>query len=534
MLTDIHDDEIVAFGWPWHGLVRSVLNDHVLELPGGGEMELERFAPADGNVTWLYDAGLPDIEDAAVEAADGAWWGRAILRDGRFWSGMRANPGSGSLESNERVVPLCWPDHDGPPQMIIYSSLTDGTPQIFWGSWPAVNSVDISGRWTNSELGQGTDQPESAAKLVSGSSWSWRLSGQQPGYQVRYRFLGAHQNRLLFGLYLLPSVFDSELPAPPGTAAGSSIDGAPQALCGLIEVEIARELFGPEGDPDEHLTLHVLEDRSVALGNPFHDVVDVEGGGGSTRHRVEEASETSALLTAWYDASGVVRTARFNREQHAEYEHLYVSGDRYWVTSRRTVFTLLYGGTVVDERELGEELEITSVDGSTTITRRVFTTGAETDITTWTGPYAGSLTLAPSPPTVSRAGANLVMGAVTYIVNIPGFGSVLRDQDIQLIWLVAHSNNVASICSSREPYDYPPGSNSYIVEARSGPAIGPAGPRGGALTSLVPKGRGPTNPYLRSFFALPRWVTGTGNPVTGQIVRASDYYDIPNVIYSWV
>lgn len=536
MLIDVHDDEVIALGWPWHGLACTQAGASWIELEGGERVDVDRFEHA--NDTWIFDAGRSDVSDPAVEAAGGSWWGRAIIRGGLFFSGCWVNPLTWplSIQRADAVVPLCWPSEPNtPPQMIYHDTLGESSTRIAWKAEGGVQQVYLS-RWTATQLGQGTDQPLCAAKYTTSSGGNgWRLVGQTEGeYSVRFKFLGAHQNRLLFGLRLATNQTSGQaLADPPGTSSGSSISGAPQALCGLVELELDRALFGAESDPSEHIALHVLEDRGAALGQPTYSLVDQEASDGHSRLRIETTGETGALLTAWYAPDGTVRTARFSRYQRAEYDYLYTTSRR-WKTSRRTEFTLLYGGSVVDERVLGEELEIVGAEGTTSITRRIYTTGEPDDVATWTDAYAAGSSLAPSPPAVFRAGANLVMGAVTYIVTIPGQGNVLREQDIRMIWLVAHSNNVASICASREPYDYPAGSNSYIVDVYSGRAIGPAGPVGGVMSASISKARAALYPYLRSFFAIGAWIQGTGQPLTGAVVRAKDYVDRPGAQMSWV
>lgn len=532
MLREWHDDEIVAIGWPWHGRVVSLGGVSTLELAGGGSMPLPRFNDARA-VTWTFDMGRPDIPDPVVEAAGGAWWGRAIMRDGYFWSGLRPD-GSGFFTTARRIVPLWWEEDDEPTAQIVDYPIFTDTFTLGWRNADGVQQ-SVTRSWSLAERGQGTDQPLCAAKNTAGE---WRLVGQSADYSIRWSFMGAHKNRMLFAQTLL-AFGGVGLPHPTGTAPGSSPGGAPVSYCGLVEVIVDKALFGPTGDPAVHLNINMLEDRETALGNPTYSLIDTTAPGGGSRNRDEETEQTSALLTAWYDNDGTVRTARYNRRQVATYDYVSTAvDDRHWDLTRSTEFELLYGGSVVDEHSLSEQLEIDQVGATLTATRTVTESGLPDDVATWTGTYAGGSGIEPDPFAVFRAGQGLVMGSVAYILTLPGEGNVLREQDVRLMWLVAHSNNVASLCRSREPYDYPGGGDLMQVEAYSGPAIGPAGIVASSMSRTLDRPRTVVGPFYRSFFSEvgQRWVNGTGNPVTGQIVRADDYYGWPGGYpqISWV
>lgn len=542
MLREWHDDKIVACGWPWHGLVisRRAENGGLLppeiRLPNGTTMQLPSFSH-DSQVTWLFDMGMPDVPDPAVEAMGGAWWGRAIMRNGNYWSGARAE--SPGFSSFDRIIPLWWPSEepDQRPKLrkVEYIGVVSGSLSISWIDGGVTRSLARS--ITRDEIGQGISEAQCAAKDFNGN---WRLVGASNDYSVTLLFLGAYANRLLYGIRLRADTSASGLSAPPGTAQGSSSDGgAPEALFGLVEVVVDEALFGPDGDPDLHIHLTVLENRQTALGNPTYSLSDVTVPGGVNRTRAETTEQSSALLTAWYDRAGNVKTARYNRRQVATFDHISASpNDRHWKVTRSTNVELLYAGAVVDQRSLSESLEIDQVEAALTVSRTISESGVEDDTAHWEGTYAGGSGIVPNPLPVFRAGQGLVMGVVAYILTLPVHGNVLREQDVRLIWLVAHSNNVSSLCRSREPYDYPAGTNVMEVEAYSGPAIGPAGIAPGVMTRTIARSRSVRGAYYRSFFshAGVGWVLGTGNPATGQIVRADDYYGYPNgfPVLSWV
>ncbi|WP_395505942.1 hypothetical protein [Ectopseudomonas hydrolytica] len=542
MLLEWHDDKIEACGWPWHGLVISRrtaaggLLPPEIRLPNGATMALPYFRHEWG-VTWLFDMGLPDVPDPAVAAMGGAWWGRAIMRNGYCWSGARAaSPG---FPSFDQIIPLWWPAEESGQQpklrKIEYIGAVSSSLRISWIDGGVYRS--LARNFTPADIGQGVSEAQCAAKDVNGN---WRLVGASNDYSVTLLFLGAHANRLLFGVRLRAATSATTLPEPPGTARGSSSDsGAPECLFGLVEVVVDDELFGPDGDPDTHIQLTVLENRQTALGNPTYSLSDVTAPGGVNRTRVETTEQLSALLTAWYDKAGNVRTTRYNRQQVATFDYVSASvNDRHWNVTRSTNIELLYNAAVVDQRSLGERLEIDQADATLTVARTISETGIEDDLAHWEGAYSGGSGIVPNPLPVFRAGQGLVMGVVAYILTLPVHGNVLREQDVRLIWLVAHSNNVSSLCRSREPYDYPAGTDVMDVEAYSGPAIGPAGVVPSVMTRTIVRSRSVRGAYYRSFFSHAGvwWVIGAGNPATGEIARANDYYGYPNggPALSWV
>lgn len=524
MLRDIDDDDVLACGWPWHGRLMwtrapGPINEYYVDLDGGGRRDVPPLVFGTSVNTWVFDMGLPDIEDEALAAAGGAWWGRAIMRGGYFWHG----------EQQERaVVPLWWEDDEPRRPMMIRHFGSASSVRI------ATDAFDHALTWPLGDIGQGAGQPACAVRGPADTTPFWFLmAAGASGLAVTYVLLGAYANRLLYGLVLRRSSGGTVLPDPPGTSLLSSGSGSPPGYYGLIEVTISRALFGPGGSPAEHISMAVIEDRSVALGNPVHDR-QVNGSDVD-----EVAQETAALLTAWYGPGGVIRTARYSRRQECVRETSYTSPeDWHAIAWRTTKIDLIYQGAVVDSRTLTESISTRYLDPVATIERTVSETGVEDDVATWSEVYALSSAAAPSALPVFRAGQGLVMGVVAYTYNVPGHGNVLREQDVRLMWLVPHSNNTASICRSREPFDYPDGQDFFDVEVYAGPAIGPNGPVGAAQVRTLRRARTVNGPYIRSFFHDARWIRGVGNPVTGAVARAGDYVDVPaghSVIYiGWV
>lgn len=546
MLNDLDDDEIVAFGWPWHGLVKIGQDVQVVQS-NGSVKTLVGVNPNNfylgRNATWVFDRGRPDVADPIIEAEGGAWWGRAIMRDGLFWTGATwetfANGKPSSKRQDFSGFPLWWEDAPDAPteRAVVY---------IYGSSNGAVLAADIVSHqrlvtrtFTLNALGQGLDQPPVAALRGQHGS-DWALAGIDPGDMVvNGEFCGAHQNRLLFLLYAQALSSASSIPTPRALSATSlghtpqaPVD-PPRAPCGLIEVEIDRGLFGSDWDANAHLSVRVVEDRKQALGNPRHN--RYQGGhtlpGDTLATVTEEVSETSALLTAWYDPAGNIRTARFNRVQRVATTDRRLTQNgafvgNYMTYSNHAKLELSYDGLVVDSRILNETIERNAGATSYSFTRIISATGEEDDVAIFSDDrYRGTGGAVPEV-NAERAGGNLSFATYAYILQLEGV-DVLRKQDIRMLHMTRHSNNVASICTSSEPYDYPSGGASYSVQAVSGPAIGPNGPAGGTMSATLTKRRTSWPTWSRSFFSLDtrRWSAGAGNPITGQFVRAVDHYD---------
>lgn len=385
---------------------------------------------------------------------------------------------------------------------------------------------------TPAELGQGTGQPRCAVPDMASSDWR-ELPENQSGF-VFGTPLGCYKNRVLFGVNLRLNT-GGLVPLPPTTVAGSSPNGPPAPLYGLVEVIVDASVRDPNADHSLAFSLVVIEDRASALGRPIRTTSDVQNPEAGTRTYSDQWVQTSGLLTAWYDSSGVMRTARFSREQTSTLDSVEDGLDYNWSLSRSTKLQLLFGG-VVDERELTENLNISALDGTLDIERRVIETDRPDDVSKYHGPqYA--VTYKIQPDQIYLPGLHLVMGAVARLVEVSFLGNVLERQDIRQLWLAAHANNVASICSFREPFDYADGANSMVVKAHSGPVVGPLGLAGGAVSYDFnrPKTSPPTRYYRGGFSDFGRpWLYGAGNPITGQVARAADYYSGSITAITWV
>lgn len=535
------EDNITTFGWPWHGRVlmqgESPNFTYTVELPGGKTRQFPLFSAIEqrGRTT-LFDKGRPDIPDPELAEQGGAWWGRAILRGELFTyaDAGYVSDGSGSYESSELPgIPLWW-EGDDLDQLPLFMSVMPSGNTLSFGWLIDGVAYNQYTSYTPAELDQTIGQPRCA--VYSGSGLSWRELPANAGGSISLVMLGCYQNRILFGVVLTSSTGDL-LTLPPSSGESSSASGPPLPYYGLVELRVDADVRDPDALHSQAFHMTVIENRSSALGHPLQTLSDVSNPEEETRSYSEVWVQTSGLLTAWYDPNGVIRSARYSREQKATLEHAGDGLNYHWDTSRSTKLKLHYsGGGVVDERELTEQLTITALDGHLDIVRRVTATDAEDDVSEYhDSQYAQTYNL--EPDKTFLPGLHLVMGAVAYVVPVNWQNNVLELQDIHQLWLVAHGNNVASICSSREPYDYAEGAASMNVQVYSGRAVGPLGPVGGPMTATInrPKTSLPSRYYrgLLSEFGAP-WLRGAGNPATGEIARAGDYISSGATAITWI
>lgn len=561
MFLDPFDHQLVAWGWPWHGLGRTTTSSYEATITTASDQEIN--VPLLNNNrrwTYLFDAGLPDISDPAVEAEGGEWWGRAILRavDGLAvnfcWGAGMYSDFNGINTSDNFYPPLWWrPDPEDPDPIF------EPVQMVFSYSGSASSyTLRLSrlGRFING--GDGSDEasivvsvsdmqqasgPTFAAKDLNQSPLWWQVTpGQYTGMALEFHKLGIWENRILLGLVWRVSESSGRplLPHPPATTpgdSGSSPSGAPVAYSGLIELVAGPVMLDPDGDYSAALSINVVESLTTASGDAQHTYTDTTDPVSGARNVFDERVESGGLLTAWYDGEGVIRTARYNRTQTATYEQtdlLPELPDKYnTIRTRRTELDLLFGATMVDSRFLEEKLEIfnespTRWGGRSTIKE----TGQTDDVSDFTdGGYDE-----PEVNPTFMVGSHLAMGSLAQIVG-DGFGNNLLDyQDIRLVWIAPSSNNVCSLSRSREPYDYADGQESMTVNVSSGPAVGPLGAVGGVVSHAITRPKTTPGNFWRGFFsnAGRKWVWATGNPVTGQVVRARDYYDEPDTFFDWV
>ncbi|MBN0864131.1 hypothetical protein JTL79_35135, partial [Pseudomonas aeruginosa] len=115
--------------------------------------------------------------------------------------------------------------------------------------------------------------------------------------------------------------------------------------------------------------IDVIENRQKALGNTGHQETEESSHTGdpieTTVYR-EEWNQNSGLLTAWYDAQGNIKTARYNRRHYALKEYRNEPGvTTRTATERSSEVALLSGsGPVVDSTVLTEQFEAIYIPGT--------------------------------------------------------------------------------------------------------------------------------------------------------------------------
>lgn len=558
MFLEPQDEELIAWGWPWHGLARTTITgsgyETTITAATAEVIEVPRFID-DWRWTYIFDAGLPDVPDPAVEAEGGAWWGRAILRakDGlaeqwAWGSGWYAIDFGSGFEPGNFRLPLWWEPEEGEPVeplQVVFQYSGSGSSHtlrlsrlgrfINGGDGSAEASLVVS----VSDLQQASG-PVFAAKTLSESpTWRQVTPGEYEGMGLEFHNLGIWENKILLGLIWRVSIINGRpvLPHPimtsPGSG-GSSPGGAPVAYSGLIELVVDPVMLDPAGDYSDALSINVVESLTTALGNAQHNYSD-ETDPDDARTVIDERIETSGLLTAWYDSSGTIRTARYNRTQLATFVETVVSGisEKNQTRIRRTELDLLFGGTVVDSRFLQEEFQIINESPTRwTVRNTISETGKDDDITESEDVGYDSTSIYPT----YTVGSHLAVGTPAQIYSDGLVDNVLDYQDVRLLWIAPSSNNVASLSRSQEPYDYPEDQDYMMVSVYSGPAVGPLGVVGSPVSREITRGKTSPGNFWRGFFSTvgQKWVWATGNPVTGAVVRANSYYDEPDTFFDWV
>ncbi len=521
-------DEVVAYGWPWHGRIRRDVNvaQPVVELPNGRTFNCDYG----GSFTYLYDAGKADIQSDAIEALGGAWWGKAILRDFNpqgtllTWGGGlrdRLNDGNANLFG----IPLVMPGYETP--WFVRLTLDGLTLAVAMRIGTAEHAVSIP--VTLDSLGQGAGQPSFYALQAASSTnpQFYLVNDAFPGSR-RLDLLDFRQNKMLFGVVVRSSIaapsYNSVYERTPGTVN----DGWPTFYAGLVEIEI-----GPDAvaNPAQAITIRTLEDRATALGSPLREQRDEPNG--IIRDYLDRWTQVRGLVTAWYDGEAV-RTARFDRMQECTLRRwIETNGAQaieYQTRTRVTELRLVSGNTVVDELRLAEILEEIQSGPQLQVVRTVQVSSQQDDVTD-SGPFTGTAAFG-GPFTCFPPGLHGVNTVVAYIYS-EGGGNRLREQDIRMIWLLPYSNQLGCLAYTQEPYDYPAGSDSMPVQIVLGPCLGPAGVIGSTWSVAETHYRGeiPDQQFYRGFFHTPlsMYMRGSYNPVTGQLARNERAR-----LYSWV
>ncbi|TLX54861.1 hypothetical protein DN824_20475 [Stutzerimonas nosocomialis] len=526
-------DEIVAYGWPWHGLIRREGATQEVTLANGRSFRCDHG----GSYTYLFDSGKEDIQSDAIEALGGAWWGKAILRGGNL-AGTQLTWGGGlrtrlnNSTSEFFGMPLLMAGAETPwfvrytlENLTLTLSLRIGVDEYAF-------AVPVS----LSDLGQGAGQPSYYALQSTAVSNPQRflVNDAFPGSH-QLELLDFRQNRMLLGVVVIA---DSRAPAytevysenPPATVNGRW----PRFYSGLIEVEIGPDLLDVE-DAADAVTIRVIEDRASALGAPVREQHD--GPGGIIRDYLERWTQTSGLVTAWYEGD-TVRTARFDRVQECTLRR-WIQTDEQQQTvieqqtrTRSTQLRLLNdSGVVIDQIEMTEILEEIQTNGSQLQVRRTVQVSGQPDDVTESSVFTGTASFG-GPFTCFPPGLHGVNTCVAYIYSNGGQNR-LREQDIRLMWLLPYSNQLACLAFTREPYDYPPNSDAMPVQITIGHCVSPTGTVGStwSVAETHYRGDNPGEQYYRGFFHSPfsLYMRGSYNPVTGELARNERTRQ-----YSWV
>ncbi|MBG5844357.1 hypothetical protein I5G21_31615 [Pseudomonas aeruginosa] len=531
------DGKIMQIGWPWHGKIYQLPNTEqgAVHLPNGETKPARAWSiNYTLNHTHLVDMGLPSQPDEFIESQGGSWWGRAILRGGGYWPqlyyGGGISAGSGAEYSEVPFIgtPIWWLSDELPrrPSYAIYDLREEaGTPQF--RLWIGNNLNTMATLDLGADLiGQGEDQPACAVRAKDVSFDGWQLTNKVVLSELS--MLGVYQNRLLFGVYVRTTDL-SPIEQPPGTSwiSGSSNSGAPAGFYGLIEITVSPSIRDPDADRSKVLTITVLETRAQAMGNPTHMHVDesspIDAPVVTANYR-DEWVQTSALITAWYDAQGNVRSARYNRQHYGARTYRYEQDVEHSRMERASVLELITdSGQVADHIELKEILEAQAApDTGFSVTRTIQCTGESDDVTSFlqSDRYRG---VKLDTPATFPPGLHVCNTVVSYEWLDDSGENLLDYQDHHQVWIVALSNNSAALCRVREPYDYPEGQSTTTVTVRQGAAVRIGGITSGAITDTITKEK-EAHRYLRGFFWSPadRWTRGSCNPITGELSRGAE------------
>lgn len=549
MMSMPFDEVPAACGWPWHGLVtRDSVNDlWNIALPNGGAYSFQsgRFYPSPNS--FLFDMGLPDIPSPELEAAGGAWWGRAILRGGiqgphTLEGGYRADLPALSygrgLSPEIGVSRSLW----GAPLVMQPVDPENPTFRVFCRAFMRSGTLHVSVLHGTQEytivrslapadIGQGAGQPEAAAhgQLPPNAIYfDGQVTDEYPGtYKAFVRDIYA--NRLLLGVV---AIADAGAPGsqPPLSAASTQVAGNWPAsifpLFGLLEVEILPQLFDEGVNPDDAVVVRVLEDRNSALGEPLFETEDIPLPGGG-RQYFARWTQALGLLNAFYDQAGEVQTIRYSRVQESTLHRRRLEGEGgtlYWQQDTgRTTTLQLFGvdGGQVDEFTLSENLAEINRGSTVRVIRTVTATGDADDVqdsgeVTGTPSWAAALD-------VYMPGFHMFAPCIAHLYRIGGV-DIIQPQDIRVAWIVAYGNRMGCLAFTREPYTTTVGNPVQIHMRR---IATPGGVVDGVLSAVESKPAG--FPNVRSLFLFTGYLNGAYNPVTGEHARG-----VSGSIPTWV
>ncbi len=537
-MIDLPFDQIpVACGWPWHGLVRrdpaaAIWN---IALPNGGTYSFKSNRFVESDCSFVFDMGLPDLASPELEAAGGAWWGRALLRGDipgplntrgdsavalpELHYGIGFSPEIGASR-NLWGVPLVMRRDDAAPFRVFCRAFIRGgvlNVRILNGR----QEYSIARPLALADIGQGSGQPDAAAYHLNGligSYFAGEITSQYPG-KLKAFVRDFRENKLLLGV-----VAASEPGSPiAGVPLSQQSTRAPGVwrdslfpLFGLLEVEVLPSIFDEGVAPDDAVLLRVIEDRNSALGSPVFETGNTTPPGGG-RNYFARWTQTRGLLNAFYDASGIVKTIRYSRVQESTLHKRRLQGDGdslYWRqdTGRSTTFQL-YGidESQVDEFTLAENLTEIERGSSVRVIRTVNATGDEPEVLD-SGEVSGTAVWA-DPLEVYKPGFHNFVACISQFYKVAGV-DIIPSQDIRVAWVIPYGNRMGCLAFTREPYETTAGKPVRIqmrkIAAQSGVIDD-------VLSAIEAK---PSFfPNVRSLFLFNGRLLGSFNPVTGQHTR---------------
>lgn len=236
-------------GWPWHGMLRyAPAFGHSLQLPDGRVIESGAPVsanPLDGNWnltlgdgdTYLWDLGLPGLPDPEIESKGGAWWGKAILRQGTGYAygALYMATGLGSTPN----WPVSFDGQVGRAALLLVSDtqvLIDWWPDTTLGAEVAKLSLELPG------VDMGQDGPP-----VRGDS----------GYI----------NRLRFTLHDITPDGRSALIMIEGEITPPPVTPYIRPRLGLLRIDIGGTAEQPQ------FAVSVVESRAQAVGQLINETV---------------------------------------------------------------------------------------------------------------------------------------------------------------------------------------------------------------------------------------------------------------------
>lgn len=359
MFREMHDDQIGAWGWPWHGLVDSVDGLH-------HPQQVVPFERIYGGVcTTLFDIGRSAVETPAeVAAMGGELWSQAILRwsltSSQNWGNtpgfnLPGFPITAVVAGERRVV--CWL---GAVQISSPGSALRFSGQLYRLE-NFTTGTAFAWDFPRAECGQGAEQPSIEVFSTSSTSTQAVLGTTLVNYTGQV--LDVRDNRLLFGITV--GAF--------GNVASANYPERPRLLIGLLELVVDYDAESGALTP----SVNVLLDRAAALGTrtisaggaevngnllawPEPTITDTRtdwpscggsyieeapggmvetglGPSGFLFDRVDNRHRTysiqGGLLCARYNAAGAVETAHYDAEysyerdlarSHTNHGHIYL------------------------------------------------------------------------------------------------------------------------------------------------------------------------------------------------------------------